>query len=89
MLFALTITTLFIAASRMRTDTLSTVLHAQNDTKLFIYCTPVQAVLSVVLQVILSRIWGANGILPGLCGAALLTAVWLLPLRASKHLKSK
>lgn len=64
-------------------------LLAQNDTKLFIYFTPLQAVLSVVLQVILSRIWDVNGIVPTLRGVALLTAVWLLPLRPSKRLKSK
>lgn len=75
-------------ASRIWIDTYSTLLLATNDTKFIIYFAPVQAVLSIALQLWLTRFYGLNGILLALIISAVLTAVWLLPLRVHRNLRN-
>lgn len=71
-------------ASRVWTDTFATLLLATNDTKFFICYAPFHALLSVVLQLWLSQLYGLNGILLALICATALTSVWLLPLRVNR-----
>lgn len=68
-------------ASRVWSDTYAMVLQSMSDTTIFIRWVPVQAILSLVGQIILVKILGLNGIIIGLILSFVGTVVWVLPYR--------
>ena len=64
---------------RIWSDTYAVALQALNDMNIFIIVAPIQAVITIIAEFTLSKIWGINGILMGLITSYILTAVWVLP----------
>ncbi|SNX29111.1 Membrane protein involved in the export of O-antigen and teichoic acid [Polynucleobacter meluiroseus] len=60
-------------------------LQSMNDLKGLLFWTPIQAVISVLLQVVLVQHFGLYGIIWALLLSFLLTMAWLLPIRVLKH----
>ena len=74
---------------RVWTDTFSTVLQSMNDLTLAVLVAPIQALLSVSLQWLGARWFGLPGLICGLIGCYLLTAVWALPLRSWTQMRRR
>lgn len=80
MLFALYI------AFRVWSDTHSIALQAIGEAGVTIKFIPIQAAISIGLQIFLSRHIGMEGIVLGLIASHALTATWLLPLQLRRAL---
>jgi len=72
---------------RVWTDTFAIVLQSTSNVKSLWVFTPVQAIVSFLLQIILSKMYGINGILIALIMSFLLTVAWGLPYQVRKVLK--
>lgn len=70
---------------RIWTDTFAMVLQSMSDLKPFWIYVPVQMILSIVLQWMLTPIWGIYGIVLGLLGSFLFTVSWALPWAVRQH----
>jgi O-antigen/teichoic acid export membrane protein len=74
---------------RVWTDMFAMVLQSMNNLKPFWILTPIQAVISIILQLVLSQYLGILGIIIALILSFLLTVSWSLPMVALSSLKSK
>ena len=73
---------------RAWTDTFAMVLQSRSQLLPFWISTPIQAALSVALQILLIPRLGLPGAVLGMAGSFLLTASWILPyflLRSMRH----
>jgi O-antigen/teichoic acid export membrane protein len=75
----------FYTMMRVWTDTYAMILQSMNDLLLMWLVAPIQSVLSIGLQILFARWFGLPGVVMGLIGCFLLTAVWVLPLRCHMH----
>lgn len=75
----------FYTMIRVWTDTFAMVLQSMNDLLLMWLVAPIQSLLSISLQILGARWFGLPGVIGGLIGCFLLTAVWMLPLRCWLH----
>ncbi|MBL0894917.1 MATE family efflux transporter [Pectobacterium atrosepticum] len=66
----------------------STILQSVNLVRLFLILTPIQAAISASLQWVLAENIGLYGITIGLLVSYLAIAVWLLPIKCIKYIKS-
>ena len=60
-------------------DTFGLILNSMSSLKPFFVLLPIQAVLSVILQIAGARRFGLNGLIMGIIASFLLTVVWGLP----------
>ncbi len=74
-------------SSRIVSDFHAMALQSRSELKPFFYLVPIQAVISIILQWILSYFFGPTGILAGLTLSYLATMCWMLP-RRLQQLKS-
>lgn len=72
---------------RVWTDTFAMVLQSGNNLKPLLKSVPIQAVLSISLQIILVSYFQIYGLLLALILSFLLTVAWYLPYSSSKFLK--
>lgn len=70
---------------RVWTDMFGMVLQSMNGLVLMWFVAPIQALLSIALQTLGARWFGLPGLIGGLIGCFMLTAVWVLPLRCRMH----
>lgn len=70
---------------RVWTDMFGMILQSMNDLLLMWLVAPIQALLSIGLQTLGARWLGLPGLIGGLIGCFVLTAVWVLPLRCWLH----
>ncbi|SFO10864.1 MATE family efflux transporter [Sphingomonas sp. OK281] len=75
----------FYIMIRVWTDTFAMVLQSMNDLLLMWLVAPIQSLLSIGLQILGARWFGLPGVIGGLIGCFVLTAVWVLPLRCWLH----
>jgi len=61
------------------------VLQSMSDMRVLVVWTAIQALLSIIFQVIFVQMWGIYGITIGLIASYLLTAVWVVPSRVRHH----
>jgi len=84
----ITKTTLFLftlyIALRIWTDTYAAVLQALSEVNTLLFIVPIQALISITAQFLLSKEFGINGILMGLILSFCLTVAWLLPMKFKK-----
>lgn len=73
---------------RVWSDTYSMILQSINMLKPFWIIVPIQAILSIGLQIIFTKIYGVSGLLYGLIVSFLLTVAWYLPYQVNKLLQS-
>jgi O-antigen/teichoic acid export membrane protein len=73
---------------RVWSDVHFTLLQSQSDLKILFWVTPVQAILSVSLQVILVYYWSYYGIILGVLLSYIGTVVWILPVSSRRYLKN-
>jgi O-antigen/teichoic acid export membrane protein len=66
---------------RTWTDTFATFLQSSNKFSVLLYATPLQAMISVVTQILLVKQYGSFGIITGLIASFLLSVSWILPLK--------
>jgi O-antigen/teichoic acid export membrane protein len=74
-------------AVRVWTDTFSIVLLSMSELGIFWIWVPVQAIVSLGLQIGLAPFLGVYGIILGLTISFLVTVAWILPLRVSRILR--
>jgi O-antigen/teichoic acid export membrane protein len=65
--------------TRMWTDTFAVILQAKGSTRIFWIIVPLQASISIALQLLLGSRFGAPGVLAGLTIALWVTAAWAIP----------
>jgi O-antigen/teichoic acid export membrane protein len=70
-------------------DTLSAMLQSFNVLKIFWISMPFQIILNIILQYILSKKYGPEGIVAGLIISLLLTTCWVLPLKLNNLLRNR
>lgn len=63
-------------------------LQSMSDVKTLLMWTPIQAVLSILLQIIFVQSYGMYGITLGMMLSFLLTMAWVLPRRVAFHTKT-
>ena len=68
---------------RVWTDSYSAVIQGIGDIKIFLYFIPIQAIISVSMQLILVKKYGLNGVVVGIIISFIATAAWILPMRLS------
>lgn len=73
---------------RVWSDTYSMILQSINILKPFWIIVPIQAILSISLQIVLTKIYGMNGLLYGLILSFFFTTVWYLPYKVNKLFQS-
>lgn len=71
-------------AIRVWTDTSTVALQAANETGVLIRWIPLQAVISILGQLGLVRLFGVGGIVAGLFLSFMLTVAWVLPSRLQR-----
>ena len=64
---------------RIWTDTFVMTVQALNRLKIFLVCTPIQALVNVILMMWLGKIFQLPGVLFGLILSYLLTVAWIMP----------
>ena len=69
----------FYQVIRVWTDTFALILNSMSSLKPFFVLVPIQAVLSVILQIAGARRFGLNGLVMGIIASFLFTVVWGLP----------
>lgn len=74
---------------RVWTDMFAMVLQSFNQMKPFWIITPVQALVSITLQILLSKQLGVAGIVIAIIASFLLTVTWVLPIASFKRLKNQ
>jgi O-antigen/teichoic acid export membrane protein len=70
---------------RVWTDTFAVVLQSMSDLRPFWVTVLPQALISIVAQIYLAKIYGIYGIILGLSLSFILTSVWYLPMRVKSH----
>lgn len=73
------------ALVRIWTDTFAMVLQSMNDLTVFWIATPIQAVMSIALQIVGVRLFGLPGMVGGLILCFVLSVGWMLPRRSLMH----
>jgi len=72
---------------RVWTDTFAMVLQSGNNLKPLIRILPIQALLSVIMQLVLANYFHIYGLLIGVILSFIFTVVWYLPITSYKFLK--
>jgi O-antigen/teichoic acid export membrane protein len=75
-------------ALRIWSDTFSTALQTMSNLSTLIKCLPLQVLISISAQYVLSLRFGVNGILYGLMASFVLTTAWILPLKVYRLTRS-
>lgn len=71
---------------RVWTDTFSMVLQSANVLKPFWFIVPIQAVVSIVCQILFTIFFGIYGLLYGIIASFVVTVVWYLPYKVKSQL---
>jgi O-antigen/teichoic acid export membrane protein len=73
---------------RVWSDTYAMLFQSRNALKIFWVSVPFQAVISILAQTSLSKIYGIDGVILGLILSFALTVAWTLPVNHYKFIKS-
>lgn len=87
--FTIMILFTFYMMIRVWTDTFALILQSVNILKPFWKIVPIQAFLSIFLQIYLAKIYSIEGLLLGIIGSFLLTVSWYLPYKVKQQYKLK
>jgi O-antigen/teichoic acid export membrane protein len=74
---------------RVWTDTFASVLQSRSTLRPFMVYVPVQAALSVALQLLLAPRYGISGVVAGLLASFVLTVGWALPMHVYRQLRAQ
>ena len=67
----------------------TTFLNSINALRIFAFYMPFTILINIIAQYFFSKIYGAQGIVVGLILSAILTSLWILPLKTHKILNTK
>lgn len=70
---------------RVWTDSYAVILQSMNDLRVFWKTVPIEAMLSIIFQILGAKYYGVSGLVAGLTLAYVATIVWAIPQRCFYH----
>lgn len=70
---------------RVWSDGFAMLLQSMNKMKIFLLYIPIQALISVISQILLTEKFGLNGLIAGSITSFMFTSIWILPLAYKKY----
>ena len=83
---SLTLLLAFYYMLRVWSDTFAMALQSMSRLQVFWVLVPLQALISIVLQILLTPRFGLNGVMIALIASFVLTVVWGLPIALRRHM---